>query len=108
VADFSGWRISKFCGTRPATCPVGRRQTGRPISPTKTGYGFNGFTRITGVAVDPSGNLWATNNWKRDPGVLTENGYEVLNPGGYQIDVLIGAAAPVRTPLIGTPRSLLP
>ena len=51
----------------------------------------------TGVAIDPSGNVWLTNNWKPTP--------LINNPGGNSIAVLIGAAAPIRTPLIGTPES---
>ena len=58
-------RLSQFCGMRPETCPPGKR-TGDPISPA-TGYSSDGLTRMTAVAVDPSGNLWATNNWKVVP-----------------------------------------
>lgn len=106
VGDFSGGRISQFCGTRPNTCPVGKRRTGMAISP-RGGYGFEGLVRITGVAVDPSGNVWAANNWKRDPAAPTKDGVLLLNPGGYQIVAYIGAAAPIKTPTIGTPRPLL-
>jgi len=108
VGNFSGQRLSKFCGTRPKTCPAGRQQTGKAISPPKTGYGFEGLVRITGVAVDPSGNVWAANNWKRDPATPTEDGVLLLNPGGYEIVAYIGAAAPIKTPTIGTPTPLLP
>ena len=39
----------------PADAPgVG---TGDPISPDGTGYGFDGFVRNTGLAIDPSGNI---------------------------------------------------
>jgi hypothetical protein len=41
--------------------------------------------------------VWLTNNWKPTP--------LLNNPGGNSIAVLIGAAAPLDTPLIGTPRS---
>ncbi|MBK5232644.1 MAG: NHL repeat-containing protein [Thermoleophilia bacterium] len=94
VANFGKQRISQFCGTTASRCPRGKR-TGDPISPNGTGYGFDGLTRVTGVAIDPSGNVWATNNWKVKP-VQT-------NPGGYQIVAFVGAAGPVKTPLIGLP-----
>ncbi len=95
VANFSGRRLSELCGTSPANCPAGKRRTGAAISPPETGYGFNGLTRNTGVAVDPSGNVWLANNWKNAP-IQT-------NPGGYQIVAYLGLAAPVKTPLIGVP-----
>ena len=44
--------------------------------------------RVTAVQIDPSGNVWATNNWKAIP-VQT-------NPGGYQVVVYVGLAAPVQ------------
>ncbi|WP_231895893.1 hypothetical protein [Gordonia terrae] len=39
------------------------------------------------VIVDPSGNLWATNNWKEVP--------LQTNPGGLHVIAFVGAAAPV-------------
>ena len=76
-------------------CPAGKRRTGASISPRRTGYGFNGLVRNTGVAIDPSGNVWLANNWKNVP-IQT-------NPGGYQIVAYLGLAAPVKTPLVGEP-----
>ena len=49
----------------------------------------------TGVAIDPSGNVWLANNWKNVP-IQT-------NPGGYQIVAYLGLAAPTRSPQIGPP-----
>jgi hypothetical protein len=95
VANFSGRRLSELCGVRTELCPPGKQQVGAPISPERTGYGFKGLTRNTGVAVDPSGNVWLANNWKNVP-IQT-------NPGGYQIVAYLGLAAPVKTPLIGPP-----
>jgi hypothetical protein len=43
--------------------------------------------------------VWLANNWKKFP-ILN-----VVNPGGNSLAVMVGAAAPVKTPLIGTPRS---
>ena len=95
VANFSGQRLSELCGARPQNCPRGKRRTGAAISPEGTGYGFDGLVRNTGVAVDPSGNVWLANNWKQKP-IQT-------NPGGYQIVAYLGIAAPVKAPLIGPP-----
>jgi hypothetical protein len=95
VANFGKQRVSELCGMRPATCPPGV-DSGEPISPDGTGYGFDGLARSTAVAIDPSGNVWLTNNWKTVP-VQT-------NPGGRQIVAYVGAAAPLRTPIIGPPR----
>jgi hypothetical protein len=100
-ADTSAWeqpnRVSHFCGVETSKCPSTKQRVGRPISPDGTGYTSDALIRNTGIAIDPSGNVWLTNNWKEIP--LLEN------PGGNSIAVLVGAAAPVRTPLIGTPRS---
>ncbi|MET4166531.1 sugar lactone lactonase YvrE [Gordonia terrae] len=86
VANFAGKRVSKFCGADASTCPPGKR-TGDAISPDVTGYFFDGLTRSTAVIVDPSGNLWATNNWKEVP--------LQTNPGGLHVIAFVGAAAPV-------------
>jgi sugar lactone lactonase YvrE len=96
VANFGGKRVAELCGIRASTCPPGRRAPGAAISPAKTGYGFDGLVRSTGVAIDPSGNVWLTNNWKSAP--------VQSNPGGYQIVAVLGVAAPVKTPLIGPPQ----
>jgi hypothetical protein len=97
VANFSGRRLTELCGTDPRTCPPGKRRIGAPISPEKTGYGFDGLVRNTGVVVDPSGNVWLANNWKRVP-VQT-------NPGAYQIVAYLGLASPVKSPQIGPPEA---
>lgn len=86
AANFEGRRISHFCGAEPATCPRGL-QTGEAISPDDSGYSFDGLERSTGIIVDPSGNVWTTNNW-REAAVQT-------NPGGHEIVAFIGLAQPV-------------
>lgn len=95
IANFYLQRLSHFCGRKPKKCPPGVK-TGAPISPA-SGYGFDGLTRNTGVAVDPSGNVWLTNNWKNEPNPAG-------NPGGYQIVAFVGIAPPVAAPTIGPPR----
>lgn len=86
VANASGQRISEFCGADAATCPRDL-VTGEPISPDGTGYTFEGFTGSTGVAVDPSGNVWVTDNAPADPAQP--------GSGGRHIVAFVGAAAPV-------------
>lgn len=94
VANFAGERLSHLCGARVSTCPSGT--VGAPISPSDTGFAFDGLQRNTGVQVDSAGNIWLTNNWIRIP-VQTD-------PFGDGLVVYLGMAAPVRTPLIGTPQ----
>jgi hypothetical protein len=93
VANFAGRRLSEFCGARPATCPSGLG-TGDPISPA-SGYTSDALTRNTGVAIDPSGNVWVANNWLDVP--------RQSNPSGHELVLFIGLAAPVATPLNGPP-----
>jgi streptogramin lyase len=111
VANFAGKRIAHFCGTDTSTCPPGKA-VGDPISPDVTGYFFDGLTRSTGIAVDPSGNVWVTNNWLEVP--------FQTNPGGHEIVAFVGMAAPVlvdppvarpddpTTPTTSTPSSVVP
>lgn len=86
--------ISRFCGVDTKKCPAGMR-TGQPISPN-TGYRSDAFERITGGEIDPSGNIWMTNNWKIDVNPF-------VNPGANALVIAIGAAGPLKTPLIGPP-----
>jgi hypothetical protein len=95
VANFGGQRLTELCGTEPKTCPPGKRQPGDAISPGG-GYAFDGLVRNTGVAIDPSGNVWLANNWKNAP-IQT-------NPGGYQIVAYLGLGTPTAAPQIGPPR----
>jgi hypothetical protein len=87
--------ISQFCGAAAAKCPPGKQQVGMAISP-ETGYTSDAMERITAVAIDPSGNVWLANNWKKTP--------VHQNPGENSLAVIVGAATPLRTPVIGTPR----
>ncbi|MDH6115267.1 sugar lactone lactonase YvrE [Kitasatospora sp. MAP12-15] len=95
VANFGGQRLAQLCGARAGACPTGV-QPGEPISPAATGYTSDGLLRNTGVQIDPSGNVWLANNWQTVP--------LQTNPGGHELVVFVGLAAPVRTPLIGAPQ----
>ena len=86
--------ISRFCGIATSACPPGM-SVGDPISPS-TGYRSDSLERITGGQIDPSGNIWLTNNWKRDAN-------PIRNPFGNAIVIAVGAAGPLKTPLIGPP-----
>ncbi|MBX3381055.1 MAG: hypothetical protein KF805_13255 [Phycisphaeraceae bacterium] len=82
VANFGGNRVSAF------------QSDGTPIAPF--GFHSDAILRVTGVSIDPSGNVWLANNWLTVP-VQT-------NPGGDGVVVVIGIAAPVKTPLLGPPQ----
>ncbi|MGB0091347.1 MAG: hypothetical protein WBP81_02250 [Solirubrobacteraceae bacterium] len=90
--------VSHFCGADVRKCPAGMR-TGKPISPP-AGYSSDALDRVTGGGIDPSGNLWLLNNWKKTgPTMPVYN----TNPGGNSIVIVPGAATPVKTPVIGPP-----
>ncbi len=94
VSNFQGSTVTYLCGEDTDNCPPGL-DTGDPIAPE--GFFFNGLKRSTAVEIDPSGNVWATNNW------------EIIavpqNPGGREMVVYIGLAKPVQAPLIGPPNN---
>ena len=105
VANGFGHTVTALCGARPANCPPGTK-TGDPISPPG-GYIGGMQTAITDVAIDPAGNVWVANNWD-----LPYEGFKkVPDPalasrfGGNGVVVFFGLAKPVRTPLIGPPRT---
>lgn len=100
-SDWPDTGVSHFCGANESKCPMGKH-TGDPISPPETGYDSDALDRITGGGIDPSGNLWLLNNWKKDGpfGPVYDT-----NPGGNSFVIVPGAAAPVKTPLIGPPES---
>ncbi|MGA9279500.1 prealbumin-like fold domain-containing protein [Ilumatobacter sp.] len=97
VANFAGQRIMRLCGVEEGNCRGG--VTGDPVGPDE-GYFNSGLARITAVQIDPSGNVWATNNW------LLEGFSNPQNPGGRQVAVFVGLAAPVVTPRLGPVRTL--
>ncbi|WP_230987821.1 hypothetical protein [Bathymodiolus japonicus methanotrophic gill symbiont] len=93
VANFAGKRIMHLCGVKEENCLPGFH-TGEPFS----GYTSDALKRVTGIQIDTSGNVWVVNNYKEIG--LFPPGQE--NPGGHEIVVFIGLAAPVKTPLLGT------
>jgi sugar lactone lactonase YvrE len=59
-----------------------------PDSPIKS---YKPLMRMTAVAIDMAGNVWAINNWKPE----TINDTLLGNPGGDGMVIFIGLAAPV-------------
>ncbi|AMA57029.1 hypothetical protein BCCGELA001_12765 [Bradyrhizobium sp. CCGE-LA001] len=104
VANGFGKTLTQLCGVRTETCPPGFK-TGDPISPPKSGYAGKGMQFLTGVVVDPAGNVWAANNIDlMDEVCLTKTPDETLSTrcGGNAFVVFFGLAKPVRTPVIGS------
>lgn len=104
VANGFGKTLTELCGVRTETCPPGFR-TGDAISPPKTGYAGKGMQFLTGVVVDPAGNVWAANNIDlMDEVCLTKTPDESVSTrcGGNGFVVFFGLAKPVRTPVVGS------
>lgn len=96
--------LSRFCGT--GKCPAGKI-LGDSISPDASmtspgGYTTDMLDRVTGGAIGPSGAIVILNNWQK-PGPRPI--YYHTSPGGNSFVIVPGAAAPIKTPLIGPPRS---
>jgi hypothetical protein len=93
VTSFVGSTLTQLCGRNRSHCPPGAR-TGDPISPRVTGFTNGHLQHLTAVQIDESGNVWVANNWSSVSPII----------GGDGLVEFIGAAPPVRTPLIGPPR----
>ena len=96
--------LVQLCGVRTETCPRGMK-TGDAISPPG-GYVGGGMQQLVDVGVGPAGDVWLTNNWEIDaagygkaPEALSTRG------AGQGVVVFFGMAKPVKTPLIGPPRT---
>lgn len=92
VGGFSVESVFLLCGVDRSACPPGSK-TGDILSPAVFGFHNQSFQHITAVQIDPSGNVWAANNWS------------ALTPpaGGDGLMELVGLAPPVCTPLVGLP-----
>jgi streptogramin lyase len=93
VASFINEQLTLLCGRDPSKCPPGKK-TGDPISPPQDGFSNGGLQHLTAAQVDQSGNVWVANNWAKIAPTV----------GGDGLVEFIGAAAPVKTPLIGPPQ----
>ena len=80
------------------------RHTGGPLlsSPTSSGWSDKALQTLSGVVVNPSGNVWAADNYNFDANAPRP----VVDPTGATIysTVFVGIAAPVKAPLIGPPQ----
>ena len=100
VSNSMSRSITQLCGVRTETCPPGLA-TGDPISPAG-GY-IGGLQTITGIALDPAGNVWVANSWDQTDVGFTEVPNEAISTrfASNTTVVFFGLAKPVRTPLIG-------
>ena len=92
--------IVQLCGVRTENCPPGFK-TGDQISPPG-GYVGGGLQLQTDIAVSPSGDVWAINNWQ-DIDSCYPGASEALSTrcGGQGVVIFFGMAKPVRSPQIG-------
>ncbi|MGW1601444.1 hypothetical protein [Streptomyces eurythermus] len=91
VAGFGDSSVTLLCGVNSAACPSGA-SAGTVLSPAQ-GFRNKAIQHLTAVQIDPSGNAWVADNWSK-----------IVPPtGGVGLVELIGAAAPVCTPLTPVP-----
>ena len=96
--------IVQLCGVRTENCPPGMK-TGEQISPPG-GYVGGGLQLQTDIAVSPTGDVWAMNNWQ-DIDSCYPGAIEALSTrcGGQGVVIFFGMAKPVRAPQIGPVRA---
>ena len=92
--------IVQLCGVRTENCPPGMK-TGDQISPPG-GYVGGGLQLQTDIAISPTGDVWAMNNWQ-DIDSCYAGPAEALSTrcGGQGVVIFFGMAKPVRAPQIG-------
>lgn len=93
VASSLSRTVTELCGERRGACPPGVKP-GQPISPARVGFTNGGLRHLTSIQVDESGDVWTADNWESVTPIV----------GGDGLVEFLGAAAPVRTPLIGLPK----
>jgi len=96
VAGFIKPNLTVLCGRNTAACPPGKK-TGDPLNPSG-GFTNKGLQHQTAVQIDQSGNVWTANNWSTGS---SERNFV----GGNGLVQVIGAAAPVATPMLGRPKA---
>lgn len=104
VSNSMSHTITQLCGVHTETCPPGLK-TGDPISPSG-GY-IGGLETLTGIALDPAGNVWVANSWDQTLAGFKQVPDEALSTrfAANTTVVFYGLAKPVRTPLIGPARA---
>ena len=102
VSNFTsatGGNLVHLCGVNPRP----GMKTGDAISPPG-GYVGGGMQQLVDVGIGPAGDVWLANNWEIDAAGLGQAPEAVSTRGaGQGVVVFFGAAAPVKTPLIGPP-----
>ena len=100
VSNSMSHSLTQLCGVRIETCPPGLA-TGDPISSLR-GY-IGGLKTVTGIALDPAGNVWVANSWDQTRAGFKQVPDEALSTrfAANSTVVFFGLAKPVRTPLIG-------
>ena len=100
VSNSMSHTLTQLCGVRTETCPPGHT-TGDTISPSG-GY-IGGLQTVTGIAVDPAGNVWVANSWNQTDVGFSQVPDEALSTrfAANSTVVFFGLAKPVRTPMIG-------
>ncbi|MGB0132361.1 hypothetical protein [Dokdonella sp.] len=104
VSNSMSHSLTQLCGVRTETCPPGV-ETGDPIS-TPGGY-IGGLQTVTGVALDPAGNVWVANSWDQTRAGFHQVPDEASSTrfAANSTVVFFGLAKPVDTPLIGPPQA---
>lgn len=92
VGGFGRPSIMELCGRQVSACPPGSK-TGSLLSPAK-GFTNAAMQRMTAVAIDTSGNVWGAHNYSSSEPIRDF-------VGGNGLYEIIGAAAPVKTPILG-------
>jgi hypothetical protein len=92
--------ITQLCGVRTENCPPGFK-TGDQIAPPG-GYVGGGLQLQTDIAISPTGDVWAMNNWQ-DIDSCYPGAEEALSTrcGGQGVVIFFGMAKPVNAPQIG-------
>jgi streptogramin lyase len=104
VASSTSQSVTQLCGVRIETCPAGLK-TGDPMTPSE-GY-IGGLQTIAPIAIDPAGNVWVGNGFNDTETGFSKDPREARSTrfGAHTIVVFFGVAKPVRTPIIGPPRT---
>lgn len=99
--NFWGRGVGVMAGVEPKDHPAGTKP-GDVIHIFQSGA----IQMITDVGIDPAGNVWAANNWNDlGPVVGRDTPSNSTKGGGQGVVVIYGAAAPVKTPLMGQVRA---
>ncbi|WP_340108680.1 hypothetical protein [Pikeienuella sp. HZG-20] len=100
ISNSMSHTVTQLCGVRTETCPPGLA-TGDPISPSG-GY-IGGLQTVTGIALNPAGDVWVANSWNQTDVGFSEAPDEALSTrfAANSTVVFFGLAKPVGTPLIG-------